>query len=135
MYLTAQRVVAPGVRGVNVYEYLQGPVTWNHPLPRNFRPEENPGELRRRWEDVPTVGGNAVISYLDIVVPDSVPSATVAHWVGMIKYVVNANGLFPREQIAGPLWIRFGMSRIGIPPQTELAALAAHILLRVFRAE
>jgi hypothetical protein len=131
MYLTAQRVVTPsGQRGVNVYEYLHGPVTWDQPLPWQYLPENNPGQLRRWFEETVT-GGNAVISYLDIVVPDHVHVAQVQQWIAAIKQAIPASALARAYQL-GPLWVRFGMSRMGIPPQTELGALAAHILLRLF---
>lgn len=131
MYLTAQRVVsARGQRGVNVYEYLHGGETWDQPLPRNLLPERNPGALNRQWLEIPP-GGNAVISYLDVVVPDAVPQEVIARWLAVLKHVVRAEH-FPQEYVAGPLWIRFGIARPGVPPQTELAALSAYILLRVF---
>ena len=117
-----------GIGGVNVYEYLHGPVAWGHPLPGVYLPEYNPGYLNRRNEPVPP-GGNAVISYLDVVVPDNVPQK--AQWIASIKDAIPAQP-FGQPYEFGPLWVRFGMGRPGIPPQTELAALAAHILLRLF---
>jgi hypothetical protein len=132
MYITAQRVVsAKGQRGVNVYEYLHGPQTWTLPLPRQLLPENEPGRLNRSWKDVPPPG-NAVISYLDVVVPDNVPRDEVARWLIALKQSIRAEAV-PREYTVGPLWVRFGIARPGVPPQTELAALAAHILLRAFQ--
>jgi hypothetical protein len=131
VYLTAQRVVSPqGVQGVNVYEYLHGPVNWTHPLPRELYPEINPGQLHR-WSETTPSGGNAVISYLDIVVPEIVPDDAIARWLAVLKNSIQVDRA-PREYAVGPMWVRFGISRSGVPPQTELAALAAHILLRLF---
>jgi hypothetical protein len=131
MYLTAQRVVTRmGHGGVNVYEYIHGPVRWAHPLPPAYWPEYNPGYLNRRDERVPP-GGNAVISYLDVVAPDEVPPGEKTQWIAAIKDAIPAEP-FGQPYEFGPLWVRFGMSRMGIPPQTELGALAAHILLRLF---
>jgi hypothetical protein len=129
MYLTAQRVLSGSRRrGVNVYEYHHGPITWSLPLPDNLRPEHNPGELVDRWEQVPPPG-NSVLSFLDVVVPDKLPRPQVINWVAMLKDLVPARPL-TEEHYVGPLWVRFGMSpRIGIPPRTELAALAAFLVL------
>jgi hypothetical protein len=97
-----------------------------------FLPENNPGQLHRWFAETPP-GDNAVISYLDIVVPDVVPMDQVQQWIAAIKHSIPASPM-PETYYFGPLWVRFGMSRTVVPPQTELGALAAHILLRLFLA-
>jgi hypothetical protein len=67
MYITAHHVVAPkdGSEGLNAFLYLHGKGQWSAPP----RPEEDPGELKRKLISVEPPG-NRIRSYLDIVAPD-----------------------------------------------------------------
>ncbi|HYO52501.1 hypothetical protein [Archangium sp.] len=75
MYLTSQRVSAPGEErtGINTYLYRHGEavpsIDWSRPdLARIV--DEFPGTLVAHATEVPP-GGNLIRSYLDIVAPDS----------------------------------------------------------------
>jgi hypothetical protein len=125
--LTAQRVVSPrGTRGVNVYQYLHGSYVWPR-VPDGFLPDVNPGELVNQWLEVPP-GSNRIVSFLDVVAPDEVATSDVHQRLASLKYHVQANG-HRTEVYWDPYWMRFGSAVVAGSLQTELGALAGHILL------
>jgi hypothetical protein len=130
MLLTAQRVVSPHshARGVNVYQYLHGPHTWQR-VPKNFLPEANPGELIAQWIQLPP-GGNRVISFLDVVAPDEIESVDLQQRLASLKHRL-APSDNPTTAYWDPLWVRFGCAALPVPWATELGALAGHIVLRL----
>lgn len=127
MLLTAQRVVSPrGARGVNVYQYLHGSHTWTR-VPDALLPDVNPGELVSQWLEVPP-GENQIVSYLDVVAPDQVSAPDVHQRLASLKHHLPATG-HRIEAYWDPYWVRFGSSIDSRMLQTELGALAGHILL------
>jgi hypothetical protein len=63
LYISAHRVIQGGSQGINAFLYLHGGDKW-------FYPEEDPGTLERSLTTVEP-GDNKVLSFLDIVLPDS----------------------------------------------------------------
>ena len=128
MLLAAQRVIAPRTRarGVNVYQYLHGPFTWDR-TPAEFLPEANPGELVAQWIQLPA-GGNRVVSFLDVVAPDEIELGLLQQRLTSLKHQLHAAGN-PTTAYWDPLWIRFGCPPQTVPWSTELGALAGYIVL------
>jgi hypothetical protein len=127
VFLTAQRVVTPhGVCGVNVYQYLHGSYTWTR-VPDELLPDVNPGELVSQWLQVPP-GENRIVSYLDVVSPDGVSAPDVHQRLASLKYHLQMTGK-RAEAYWDPYWVRFGSAIDSRFLQTELGALAGHILL------
>ncbi len=129
MLLVAQRVLAPhtGRHGVNLYKYAHD-LTWTK-VPPELHPDRNHGRLV--WSDLQLPPpGNRIVSYLDIVVPDDVPHSALCERLARLKQLLawTAN---PSEWTLEPMWIRFGLGNDRIPWNTELAALAAHLVLRL----
>jgi len=125
--LTAQRVVSPrGARGVNVYQYVHGSSVWTR-VPDELLPDTNPGELVRQWLEVPP-GENRIVSYLDIVAPDEVAAPDVHQRLASLKHYLQVTST-RTEVYWDPLWVRFGSAIDSRILQTELGALAGHILL------
>ncbi len=131
MLLTAQRVVSPASRQqrVNVYQFQHGNYAWQRVPPNLPLPENNPGELVRQWIEL-AEGGNRVISYLDVLAPDEVVAIDLQQRLASLKWQLQQRGN-PTVVVWEPYWIRFGCAP-NVPWQTELGALASHILLRVF---
>lgn len=127
MLLTAQRVVSPrGARGVNVYQYLHGSHTWTR-VPDYLLPDVNPGELVQQWLEVPP-GENRIVSYLDLVAPDDALAPDVHQRLASLKHYLPLTGN-RTEAYLDPCWVRFGSAIDSRFLQTELGALAGHILL------
>jgi hypothetical protein len=125
--LTAQRVVsARGARGVNVYRYLHGSPAWTR-VPDELLPDVNPGELVDQWLEMPP-GENQILSYLDVVAPDQVSAPDAHQRLASLKYHLQATGS-RTEAYWDPYWVRFGSTIDSRMLQTELGALAGHILL------
>jgi hypothetical protein len=125
--LTAQRIVSPlGTRGVNVYQYFHGPYAWSH-VPDELLPDANPGELVNQWLEVPP-GSNRIVSFLDVVAPDEAALLDVHQRLASLKYHIQANSN-RIEAYWDPYWMRFGSAVPAGSLQTELGALAGHILL------
>jgi hypothetical protein len=125
--LTAQRIVSPrGARGVNVYQYLHGSYDWTR-APDEMLPDVNPGELVRQWLEVPP-GQNRIVSYLDVVAPDAVSAPDIHQRLASLKYHLNPTSN-RTETYWDPYWVRFGSAVDSRFWQTELGALAGHILL------
>ncbi len=125
MLLTAQRIISPVTEqhGVNVFQYLHGPYTWVQ-VPGEFLPDANPGELFESWPEI-APGGNRVLSYLDVVAPDDIDPPGLHQLLASLKYQF-AEGV--QALYWDPCWARFGCAQ-PIPWQTELGALAGHIVL------
>jgi hypothetical protein len=127
--LTAQRVVSPASRrhGVNVYQYMHE-YEWTGRVPDEFLPHNNTGVLMRKWEQLPG-GGNRVVSYLDLVVPNDIDPFDLHQRLASVKY----RPITDSESTGAywdDCWVHFGTAT-KIPPQTELGALAGTILLRL----
>ena len=127
MLLTAQRVVSPrGARGVNVYQYVHGSHVW-HRVPNEFLPDINPGELINQWLEVQP-GENRIVSFLDVVAPDDVEARDVHQRLASLKYHLPTTAN-PTDAYWDPYWVRFGSGVNSGFRQTEVGALAGHILL------
>lgn len=132
MYVTAQRVVSPHTHqmGVNVYQYLHGSDWGPVPVPEQFLPDHNPGELyAHRVELAPP--GNRVLSYLDVVLPDGAAPLTARDFLLSLKWALPTRGL-PTSRRIGNAWARFNVAQMRVPPTTELGALAGHIVLSIY---
>ncbi|MGH7269360.1 MAG: hypothetical protein ACREJ3_02935 [Polyangiaceae bacterium] len=127
MYLAAQRVISPvsQMQAVNLFAYLHGPLA-----PGEFpSPDNNPGVAV--WSDVRLAPpGNRVLGYLDIVCSDTLPLDQVRAYLAAIKHMLQPNGN-PTIDGVGPLWVRFGLGHLSIPWNTELGALAGHLVTRL----
>lgn len=131
MYLTAQRVFSPHApkRGVNVFKYVHGPYSWPAgTTPTPFLPDVNVGQLTERWVELEP-GGNSVLSYLDVVVPDDMPNQELCNRLAALKHVLKESGN-PTTGVWGQMWIRFG-NATSVPWSTELGALAGMMTLRL----
>ena len=128
MLLTAQRVVSPlaNAQGVNVYQYLHGPQTWER-VPDEFLPEANPGELVAQWIQL-APGGNRVVSFLDVVVPDETSMIELQQRLTSLKHHLDLSEN-PTARHVGSLWVRFGCGPLPVKSTTELGALAGHVVL------
>lgn len=129
MLLVAQRVISPhtGNRGVNLYKYAHGR-TWTQ-VPPGLHPDHNHGQLVWSDQQLPPPG-NRIVSYLDVVVPDDLPHEVLCTRLAALKQVFLWKGN-PTELSRDLMWIRFGLGNDRIPWSTELAALAAHLVLRL----
>ena len=125
MYVATQRVssLITGRQGVNTFLYLHGPGV------ALALPEQNPGALVWQYVDI-NPPGNRVLSYLDILAPDAITLDQLSGYLSGLKHVLVQGGN-PTTATWGPLWIRFGLAQRGIPWQTELGALAGHVVLRL----
>ena len=127
MLLTAQRVVSPrGTHGVNVYQYLHGSYIWPR-VPDDFLPDANPGELVNQWLEVPP-GANRIVSFLDVVAPDEAAIFDINQRLASLKHHVQVSS-HRIETYWDPYWFRFDSTISAGFLQTELGALAGHILL------
>ena len=132
MLLVSQRVLSPGNgtgHGVNLYLYKHGPrAAWTS-VPEEFTPERDHGTLM--WKDLqlPTPG-NRVVSYLDVVAPDAISHELLCNQLATLKHqlVMTTN---PTGLRIDPFWFRLGLGNDRVPWATELAALAAHLVLRL----
>jgi hypothetical protein len=127
--LTAQRVLSPALRqhGVNVYKYMHE-YEWSDRVPDQFLPHNNAGVLIGEWEQL-RGGGNQVVSYLDLVVPDDIEPLDLHQRLASLKYRLRTNTQ-PAVAYWDYCWASFGTAT-KIPPQTEVGALAGTILLRL----
>lgn len=121
MFLTAHRVVKPsenGRAGINTFYYRHGneaPIDWTNPDP-TLVAETYPGVLVS--DDVEVApGGNLVRSYLDVVVHDSAPLATVVE--ALERFRATALGELP-ALLRGEVGIRFN-AETGLPPEARPA--------------
>lgn len=92
MYLTAQRVRSGSRTGVNVLLYRHPrdkPVAWAEP---GTVAERDPGELASTDIEVPP-GGNAVLSYLDIVTDESLRKEQIIDQLEALRPVVLRDGI------------------------------------------
>lgn len=72
MYLTAQRVASPRqIWGINAFYYEHGPIIW--PPNALLMLDQGPGTLVEIAAEIEPLGGNRVLSFLDIVAPDGTP--------------------------------------------------------------
>jgi hypothetical protein len=131
MYLTAQRVVSPKSHktGVNTYKYVHG-AAWPGPVPDEFLPDVNPGELALQ-SVVLTPPGNRVLSYLDVVLPDGADPQEVRNFLLSLKWALPTQSLPVSRRLENG-FARFHMAKLSIPATTELAALAGRLALQYF---
>ena len=130
MYVSAQRVMNPKThaRGVNLFKYTHGGASWAS-VPDDYLPDSNPGELI--WQDLQLAPpGNRVLSYLDVVAPDTVSRDELCDRLAVLKAVLKETGE-PTVARWNPLWIRYGLGFRALPWTTELGALAGHLVLRL----
>jgi hypothetical protein len=127
MYLTAQHVRSPatGTEGVNAFIYGHGPYQWLGWPP--FLPEENPGTLFDR-EIAVLPGGNRVLSYLDILTPDTTSPAGVQNAFDQLMALYpQAGERFPGGVEVGDAWFRFDLAPQLVPiAEEELRRLYGH---------
>ncbi len=112
MYLTAQRVRSPrtGDEGVNAFHYSHGGLDWlDQPVPRPL-PEQDPGELRAQRIVVPPPG-NHVLSYFDIVTPDTTSNSQITEALRHLLDAAESLGPFPWSRDAGRCLFRFGLEQ------------------------
>ncbi len=81
----------------------------------------------RQWLEVPP-GQNRIVSYLDVVAPDEVSAPDVHQRLASLKYHLKPTSN-RAEAYWDPYWVRFGSAVDPRFLQTELGALAGHILL------
>ena len=121
MYITAHRVQnAAGLEGVNAFVHRHGDCSW--PVDASRMPEENPGVLAMQRIELPP-GGNAVVSYLDVLAPDGWPweqvdQALTGLWLELnLRESVQSPllGAVPNPAVykAGAVTLRFGV-RLGL---------------------
>jgi hypothetical protein len=105
MRLTAQRVRAStGGEGINAFCRLHGPYEWTVP------PEElSDGELVNQSISIPP-GGNRVRSYLDVIVPDEIPTQEIRNAV--VPFIDRSRGRpLPWARTIGRCTFRFGVEQ------------------------
>lgn len=103
MYLVAQRVRSVhGMTGINStrYEHTEGEVDWARPDVFEFVTTQTPGR-RVAQELVVPPGGNAVLSYLDILSPSPLHQDRIDE---IINRVVAECRVRERARLVGPSW-------------------------------
>jgi hypothetical protein len=105
MYVTAHRVrSADGPEAVHAFLHEHGPIEW--PDDVVDWPETNPGSLVGRRTTL-RVGGNAVLSYLDVLAPDATSTGRIEGALTELRRDLpeRAN---PTTVRSGPVTLRFG---------------------------
>lgn len=123
MYLTAQRVLsAEGAEAVNAYHYRHG-ADFAWPDDASALPDEAPGALVERREDVPP-GGNRVRSWLDVLAPDGTVAVTLRFALDTFRRNLEE---FPNPAVfrQGPVTVRFGVE---IPQEPRWADALAELM-------
>jgi len=108
VYLTAHHIVSAASHheGVNAFLYQHGALTWVDAVPPGL-PDQNPGSLVAQSISVPPPG-NAVRSYLDIVVPDESRWEEVR--VALMEFLGQSQSrALPWQGQSGRCLFRFGM--------------------------
>lgn len=129
MYLTAQRVRSGTRTGINVllYRHPPGlPIAWADPV---IVVEQDPGELVSAQIEVPP-GGNAVLSYLDIVAEESVRSEQVVEHLEGLRGTVLRDGLASVHGVGLRFTVLAGSVASPEPEYRELVQRAVALLLR-----
>ena len=123
MYLTAHHIISPATHheGVNAFLYQHGSLTWADKVPPGM-PDQNPGKLIAQSISIPPPG-NAVRSYLDIVVPDESRWEEVR--LALMDFVGQSQPrALPWQGQSGRCFFRFGMEfALARQWQKELAVL------------
>ena len=128
MYVTAHRVRAPsGELGINAFLHLHGEgFAW--PSNPSRLPEANPGRIARKAAAL-APGGNAVLSYLDVLARDGTMSSKVARALHAFEAVLVKSPNPAVFNHAG-VTIRFGAVKSrGRGPErlSELRALGTYV--------
>lgn len=109
MYITAQRVLSHQSKtfGVNAFLYLHPSWPWpGHPPPD--APETEPGQFERHILQITPLGGNKVVSYLDVIAPDEVPTNELKACFARFLELGPQTEL-PWNLVAGKARFRFGI--------------------------
>lgn len=117
MYVTAHRVRArTGDEAVHAFLHQHGAVAW--PDEVFDWPEINPGRLIGR-RTVFEVGGNNVLSYLDLLAPDGTPASVIEGALEEFRQDLEERAN-PTVMVTGGITIRFG-TNLGLEPQRATA--------------
>jgi hypothetical protein len=125
MYLVAQRVRSMGgATGINAthYEHESGEVDWTHPDVFDFVTNRSPGKLVARELEVPP-GGNAVLSYIDVLSPQLLPPDRIDE---IVKQVVASSSGSERARLTGNGW--WAEYLVSGNREKEIGALRAALL-------
>lgn len=132
MYLTSQRVSAPGEErtGINTYLYRHEEavpsIDWNRPALVRIV-DEFPGTLVAHEAEVPP-GGNSIRSYLDIVASDSTPMDEVDQALQQFDKEWSASRIGQVIHV-GRVALRLGLElRLEARAREELRELSQHAL-------
>lgn len=139
MYLTTHRIEAmkpPKARAIHGYLYVHGESLELTPSVFEEITTRDPGGelIGRHTPGPPTPGGNAVLSYLDIVAPDNITpndlEAKLRDFAGEL-----AGASLPHTAADDACWVRFHISQIRYRDMQnygeefeELGKVALHIL-------
>ncbi|HET7500598.1 MAG TPA: hypothetical protein VFK02_06325 [Kofleriaceae bacterium] len=133
MYLTAHHVRAgDGSAGINAYLSRHSPadqhrIDWNHLDIARIVDEIGGETVMQSIELRP--GGNAVLSYLDVVAPEGTDPGFIADSLRMFEHYVKADN-FPAIMTAPRIGLRFGViigrQRLAV---AEFRRLRSHVLL------
>jgi hypothetical protein len=129
LYLTAHRVRSPddGRQAIHGFLYIHDR-TWTEPP----LPEDDPGELAHTLQELPSLSGNDVLSYLDIVAPDLATWTEVHN--AFVAFLATAQGdPLPWTTVVGDCLVRFGVSQ-GLVPQWRSEMAALYNILRQLHA-
>ncbi|HWO19438.1 MAG TPA: hypothetical protein VNO30_11710 [Kofleriaceae bacterium] len=112
MYLTAHHVKArDGASGINAYLHRhssaeESRIGWEHPDIKRIADEIPGSDIAQSVEIKP--GGNSVLSYLDIAVPESAEPDFLADSLRLFEHYVR-EGRFPAVFTSNRLAMRFGL--------------------------
>ena len=127
MLLVAQRVISTArrVQGVNAYRYRHGCESWPSD-PRIML--DDPSKMLQRKNVHLRPGGNRVISFLDVAVPDDAIPGEILERLNELK-VQSPPPEFPVEHVLGRCAVRFGLEgRMILCWRGELEDLIQHIV-------
>lgn len=111
MYLTTHRIESlkePEQRAIHSYLYMhREPVELTASSFEEITVKDPGGELVDRDDQaLPRPGGNAVLSYLDIVTQDDVSLADLRRRLDAFAFDITAHAL-PAKYRSGPIWLKF----------------------------
>lgn len=126
MYVVAQRVRSPSRTGINVllYRHMPGPIPWQDPA---RVAEMMPGRLASHDIEIPP-GGNEVLSFIDIVASEEVPTPQLIDTVSRLRDEAVQRGI----AVADGVGVRFSATGVANREREgrELAHRALELLKR-----
>ena len=129
MYLTAQRVRSENRTGVNVLLYRHSPSLDVSALDPASIVETDPGELVSAGIAVPP-GGNAVISYLDVVAAESLRTETIVERIEIFRDAAIRDGAASQDGVS----VRFALlAGATMRPQPEYRELSQRMIALLIR--